>query len=42
MKDEYSTLMLNQTWSLIHLPPGAAVVGSKWLFKNKYNTDGSF
>ena len=42
MKDEYSTLMLNQTWCLPHLLPSATMVGCKCLFKNKYNVDGSF
>ncbi|XP_068475183.1 uncharacterized mitochondrial protein AtMg00820-like [Phaseolus vulgaris] len=42
MTDEYTTLINNHTWSLTYFLAGAKVVGCKWLFKNKYNADGSF
>jgi len=42
MKDEYTTLLSNHTWSLTHLSAGAKVVGCKWIFKNKFHADGSF
>ena len=41
MHDEYNALLRNKTWTLTSLPPGAKPVGCKWLFKNKYNVDGS-
>jgi len=42
MTDEYNALLTNHTWSLTSFPAGAKVVGCKWLFKNKFNVDGSF
>ena len=42
MRDEYVALLNNHTWTLTPLSFGAKVVGCKWLFKNKYNADGSF
>nr|KYP49742.1 Retrovirus-related Pol polyprotein from transposon TNT 1-94 [Cajanus cajan] len=33
--------MNNKTWTVTPLPPGKRVVGCKWIFKIKYNTDGS-
>jgi len=42
MTDEYNALLTNHTWSLTSLPAGAKAVGCKWLFKNKFNADGSF
>jgi len=41
MNDEYNALLCNKTWTLTPLPLGAEPVGCKWLFKNKYNADGS-
>ncbi|KAE8713398.1 hypothetical protein F3Y22_tig00110210pilonHSYRG00043 [Hibiscus syriacus] len=38
---EYSALIKNGTWSLIHLPANRSVEGCKWLFKIKRNPDGS-
>ena len=41
MRDEYEALIRNETWSLV--PPSAEykVVGNKWVFGIKQNTDGS-
>jgi len=41
MKAEYDALMQNNTWTLTTLPSTANVVGCKWVFKKKYNVDGS-
>jgi len=41
MKAEYDALMQNNTWTLTTLPPTTNVVGCKWVFKKKYNVDGS-
>ena len=31
----------NNTWTLVDLPKGARPIGCKWIFKRKYNPDGS-
>ena len=41
MQDEIKALELNGTWSIIDLPPNQYVVGCKWVYKIKYNVDGS-
>ena len=41
MDDEYSALMRNNTWQLVKLPPGRVAIGSKSVFRTKYNLDGS-
>jgi len=32
MKDEYTTLVTNNTWTLTSLPFSAHIIGCKWLF----------
>ncbi|KAE8693687.1 hypothetical protein F3Y22_tig00110794pilonHSYRG00085 [Hibiscus syriacus] len=39
--DEYDALLRNNTWTLTTLPEDQTVVGCKWLFKVKSNSDGS-
>ena len=41
MKVEYSTIMKNKTWELVELPPGKQPIGCKWVYKTKYNVDGT-
>jgi len=41
MQYEYHALVQNNTWTLTSLPDGANLVGCKWIFKLKYNSDGS-
>ena len=38
---EMSSLQRNGTWELVDLPPGKRTIGSKWVFKTKYNADGT-
>jgi len=38
---KYDALLQNNTWTLTHLPPGANLVGCKWVFKCKYNANGT-
>jgi hypothetical protein len=42
MEEEVAALSQNKTWDLVPRPPGTNVVSGKWVFKIKYNPDGSF
>ena len=33
--------MKNQTWSLVDLPKGKKAIGTKWVYKIKYKSDGT-
>ena len=39
-EDEIKSLNDHETWTLAQLPPDRRVVGSKWVFKTKYNSEG--
>ncbi|XP_043725671.1 uncharacterized protein LOC122672240 [Telopea speciosissima] len=41
MKDELQALNRNHTWELVRLPTGKHTVGCRWIYKIKYNSDGS-
>ncbi|GJY54750.1 ribonuclease H-like domain-containing protein [Tanacetum coccineum] len=41
MLDEYNALITNGTWDLVPRPANVNVVRSMWLFKHKFNVDGS-
>ena len=41
MIDEYKALVDNGTWRLVPRPPRANVITGKWVFKHKYNANGS-
>ena len=41
IKVEIDSIMKNNTWILTDLPPGAKPIGCKWIFKRKFNPDGS-
>jgi histone deacetylase 1/2 len=38
---EYDALVHNDNWTLIPPPPGANIVSSNWIFRHKFNSDGS-
>jgi histone deacetylase 1/2 len=40
MNSEIIALEENNTWSLVPLPAGYRLIGCKWVFKIKYNSDG--
>ncbi|KAM1686824.1 hypothetical protein ACFX2K_034874 [Malus domestica] len=37
----YELRALDKTWSLVQLPPGKKAIGSGWIYKIKFKTDGS-
>jgi len=41
MEKEYDALIKNGTWKLVDPPYGTKRIGCKWVFKNKYTSDGS-
>jgi len=41
MNREIQALENNKTWYLTNLPNGKKPIGCKWVFKTKYNSDGS-
>lgn len=41
MQEEIDALHSNHTWELVPAPPNTNIVGSKWVFRTKYRSDGS-
>ena len=41
VNDEMDSIMSNNTWVLVDLPEGSKPIGCKWVFRRKYNSDGS-
>ena len=41
MDEEYRSLMANDTWYLVPLPKGRKLVRCKWVYRTKYELDGS-
>ena len=41
MEAEMKLLQTNGVWELVELPPNKKVIGSKWIFKQKLNADGT-
>lgn len=41
MKEELSMIEKNQTWELVPRPHNRKVIGVKWVFRTKFNSDGS-
>lgn len=39
MQDEYDTLLQNNTWELVPRPSNKKVIGCKWMFRIKRNSD---
>ena len=41
MEEEMHALAANETWDLVDAPKGVKPIGCRWVYKVKYNTDGS-
>jgi len=41
MKKEIDAFEENETFSVVDLPPGKKAIGNMWVYKYKYNTDGT-
>ncbi len=41
MDEEMVALDVNRTWKLVPLPEGKKVIGCKWVYKVKHNSNGS-
>lgn len=41
MKDEMIAFEANKTFSVVDLPPGKKAISNMWIYKIKYNADGS-
>jgi hypothetical protein len=39
VNDEIDSILSNNTWVLVDLPPGSKPIGCKWVFRRKCNTD---
>jgi hypothetical protein len=40
MRDEYDSLVANDTWILVPRPAGANIIGGKWVYKTKLDAQG--
>jgi hypothetical protein len=41
MDEEMDALHAKRTWELVPLPEGKKIIGCKWVYKVKHNSDGS-
>jgi hypothetical protein len=41
VKEEFAAFIANTTWDLDHCPVDSNVVTGNWIFKHKFNSDGS-
>ena len=41
MQSEFDALQRQSTWSLVPPPPGQNIIGRRWVYKLKRNSDGS-
>ena len=42
MKEEFDSLLSNNTWSLVDLPNNKKPINCKWVFKKKHDANGDF
>ena len=41
INSEIESILQNNTWEIVELPPGSKAIGCKWVFKKKLKLDGS-
>ena len=41
MREEIAAIQINNTWDLVKFPKGKNTIGVKWVFRTKYDVDGS-
>jgi hypothetical protein len=41
MEEEYDALITNNTWDVVPHSIGSNVIIDKWIFKHKFNSDGT-
>jgi hypothetical protein len=41
MEEEYDALITNNTWDLVPRLVGSNIITGKWIFKHKFNSDGT-
>ena len=41
MEEEIKSIEKNKTWSLVNKPQNKEIIGVKWVYKDKLNSDGS-
>jgi len=41
MVEEHDALLKNHTWALLSCPPRVNVISRKWIFKHKFQADGT-
>ena len=41
MGSEVDALEVNRTWDIVDLPPGKVAINNKWVYKIKFNSDGT-
>ena len=41
MQPKYDSIMKNDTWELVDKPPKRKAVGTKWIWKSMYKSDGT-
>ena len=42
MEEEMHALEENETWDLVDAPKGVKLIGCRWVYKLKYNTDNRY
>jgi hypothetical protein len=41
MADEIKSISTNKVWDIEPIPKGAKIVGCKWIYKTKYDSQGN-